>query len=72
MPASAVVPRSPSPSSNLRTNATVTEERFDEFAYLPRGGWDSKTNQECQRMKEEFEKVIKWVPQDEPGDLIDG
>lgn len=35
-------------------------------------GGIARLNQECQRMKEEFEKVIKWVPQDEPGDLIDG
>jgi hypothetical protein len=26
--------------------------------------------EECQRMKEEPEKVIKWVPQDKPENLI--
>ena len=29
-------------------------------------------NEECQRIKEESKKVIKWVPRDKPGNLIDG
>jgi hypothetical protein len=31
-----------------------------------------RMDEEFQRMNEESEKVIKWVPQDEPGNLIDG
>jgi hypothetical protein len=63
----------------LRAKATITEEALANLhisqersgiAGLNEESW--RIGDEFQRMNEESEKVIKWVPQDKPRNFVDG
>jgi len=63
----------------LRAKDTVTEERFSELHTSQERSGIAGLNEESWRMDDEFQRmnkesgeVIKWVPQDEPRNFIDG